>query len=158
MVSPGEWGPSAWKLLHGLAERVGNHTNQTMARDEQNELRIVLKDFWNLMPCRNCQEHYREWVRYNTPDSFVNKGGGYLQEDMRSWLYKLHESVNQRREVTSGIKEDDLEAMYKSVNLRESATTLKSVYQRGIQTGVLKPEEWKRAWKHLDLLLRYMGI
>lgn len=158
MVSPGEWGPSAWKLLHGLAERVGNHKNQTMIRDEQNELRIVLKEFWNLMPCRHCQEHYREWIRHNTPDSFLNKSGGYLQEDMRSWLYKLHESVNQRREVVSGIKEEDLETMYKSINLRESATVLKSVYQRGIQTGVLKPENWKKTWKHLDLLLRYMGI
>jgi hypothetical protein len=66
--------------------------------------------------------------------------------------------VNQRREVISGIKEEDLETMYKSVNLRESAIILKSVYQRGIQTGVLKPENWKKTWKHLDLLLRYMGI
>jgi hypothetical protein len=110
------------------------------------------------MPCRNCQDHYREWIRHNTPDAFVNKGGGYLQEDMRSWVYKLHESVNQRREVISGIKEEDLEMMYKSVNLRESANTLKSVYQRGIQTGVLKPEEWKKTWRHLDLLLRFMGV
>lgn len=153
-----EWGASAWNLLHGLAERVGNHTNQIMIKDEQNELKIILKDFWTLMPCRNCQTHYREWIRYNPPDTFIMKGDMYLQENMRNWVYRLHESVNQRREVISEIKEVDLESMYKSIDLRASATILKTVYQRGLQTGVLKAEDWKKTWRHLDLLLRYMSV
>lgn len=157
MVSPAEWGSTTWKLLHGLAEKVGNHTNQIMIRDERNELRIVLRELWALLPCRNCQEHYREWIRHNPPDAFVSQGGGYLQEEMRAWVYRLHESVNARREVVSGIDPEKLPDLYSSVDLRENALILKSVYQRGIQTGVLKPETWKKAWRHLDLLLRFMG-
>jgi hypothetical protein len=157
MVSPGEWGPSAWKLLHGLAERVGNQTLDVMIRDEKNELRIVLKDLWYLMPCRHCQEHYREWLRFNPPDSFLSKGAGYLQEDLRDWVFRLHESVNSRREVVSGFLPDTLTETYSTVNLREQAVIFKTVYQRGLQTGVLKPEEWKKTWRHLDLLLRSLG-
>ena len=156
MVSPAEWGPNAWTLLHGLAEKVGNQTNIVMIRDQQNELRITLRNFWCLMPCQKCQAHYREWLRSHPPDAFTSKNGGYLQDEMRSWVYRLHEAVNGQREVVSGINETDLTEKYTNVNLREAATELKSVYQRGLQTGVLKPEEWKVAWRHLDLLIRYV--
>jgi len=156
-VSPAEWGPSSWKLLHGLAERVGNQDNRVMIRDEQNELRIVLKELWALLPCRHCQDHYREWIRYNPPDAFISQGGFYLQDEMRTWVYRLHESVNARREVVSGFDPEVLSETYSTIDLRESANVLKSVYQRGLQTGVLKPDTWKLAWRHLDLLLRLLS-
>ena len=158
MVSPAEWGPNAWMLLHGLAERVGNQPNLTTIRDEQNEIRFTLKDFWALLPCKTCQLHYKEWVRKNPPDIFASKNGGYLQEDMRLWVYNLHNEVNSRREINVAFPESSLEETYGTVDLRKSAFELKSVYQRGVQTGVLKPEDWKRAWKHLDLLLRFIGV
>ena len=43
MVSPAEWGPNAWNLLHGIAERVGNQRILTIQRDEQNALRNTLR-------------------------------------------------------------------------------------------------------------------
>lgn len=158
MVSPGEWGPNAWNLLHGIAERVGNHTIAKLEFDEKNELKFVLNGFWTLLPCKTCQTHYKEWIRTNSPDTVLSKSGGYLQESMRQWLYKFHEAVNQRREVTSDFKEELLTPTYSRINLRENANALKSVYQRGLQSGALKPEEWKRSWKHLDILLRNMGV
>jgi hypothetical protein len=75
---------------------------------------------------------------------------------MRVWVYRLHEAVNGQREVISGINEADLTEKYSNINLREAANELKSVYQRGLQLGVLKSEEWKVAWKHLDLLIRFV--
>ena len=38
MVSPAEWGPNAWKLLHGIAEHVGSNKSMTMVKDEKNEI------------------------------------------------------------------------------------------------------------------------
>ena len=157
MVSPGEWGPNAWNLLHGLAERIGNQPLPRLEFDEQNELKFVLKDFWSLLPCKTCQGHYREWIRKNPPEAFTTKSGEYLKEGMRLWLYNLHEAVNGRREVASGFTEEMLTEKYSKIDLRENAQVLKGVYQRGLQTGVLKPEEWKKSWKHLDLLLRILG-
>jgi hypothetical protein len=158
MVSPGEWGPNAWELLHGIAERVGFHTNMTLIRDEQNEIRMTLRNFWALLPCKTCQLHYREWLQKHPPEQFLQRSGGYLQDEMREWIFRLHEDVNQRREVVSGVALESLRERYKSVNIRRAAMQLKAMYQRGIQQQVLKPEEWKVAWRHLELLLRFMGI
>ena len=157
MVSPAEWGPNAWNLLHGLAERIGVHTTISLIRDEQNEIRLTLRHFAALLPCKTCQIHYREWLHKYPPEQFLKKSGGYLQDEMREWVFRLHEDVNQRREVV-GIALDSLHDMYKSIDIRGAATQLKGMYQRGVQQKVIKPDEWKMAWRHLDLLLRYMGI
>jgi hypothetical protein len=156
MVSPAEWGPNAWNLLHGIAERVGNHKNISLIRDEQNELKLTLRHFWALLPCTKCQNHYRDYIRrfpFNT-----TLYGEYLQESLREWLYRLHEDVNQRKEINSEILLEELKERYSTVDLRSASTRLKSVYQRGAQAGILKPEEWKTAWKHLDYLLRFIGV
>ena len=160
MVSPSEWGANAWELLHGLAERVGNQTVISLIRDEQNELRFTLKHLSALLPCRTCQGHYREWLKTHSPERFLQKSGDYLQDDLREWLYQLHENVNQRRGVVSGIEFDSvmLKGLYASCDLRAKAQQLKSMFSRGVQQGVLKPDEWKVAWKHLDLLLRIIGV
>lgn len=154
MVSPLEWGPNAWELLHGIAEKVGRQQHTSMIRDEQNELSFVLKSFGSLLPCKTCQEHYREWLTKHPPDKFIFKPYE-LQEECRKWVYTLHCAVNERK-GTNEFKEEDLQDTYSYVDLRKCANTLKTFYQRGLQTGVLKSEEWKRAWKHLDLLLRLL--
>ena len=158
MVSPAEWGPNAWDLLHGLAERIGSQTSIILIRDEQNGIRLTLRNFSALLPCKTCQGHYREWLLKNPPELFLQRSGGYLQDEMRDWIFRLHKDVNQRREVVSDITLESLHERYKSVDLRAAALTLKSMYQRGVQHSILKPEEWKNAWRHLDLLLRYIGV
>jgi hypothetical protein len=158
MVSPSEWGPNAWELLHGLAERVGNQSSLILIRDEQNAIRLTLKNLSALLPCRTCQGHYREWLHKYPPEKFLQKSGAYLQDDMRDWVFRLHEDVNQRREVVSGISIESVSERYKPVDLRKSALQLKQMYTRGVAARSLKPDEWKVAWKHLDTLLRYIGV
>jgi hypothetical protein len=156
MVSPAEWGPNAWELLHGIAERIGNHSNKTLIRDEQNELRLTLRHFGALLPCPKCQEHYRDSIRKSFPNTTLY--GEYLKDAVRKWLFNLHEAVNSSKELNPGITLDMLPERYKSIDLRAAATRLRSVYQRGVQVGALKPDEWKLAWKHLDYLLRFIGV
>ena len=156
MVSPDEWGPKAWELLHSIAERLGNNTHISMIRDEQTELRLTLRHFYALLPCHRCQKHYREWVQQHPPNT--TRYGEYLQDDIREWLYNLHENVNKQRDITSGIQLESVKDMYNGKNPRTTALYMRSVYQRGLQSGMLKPEEWKSAWKHLDMLLRTIGV
>jgi hypothetical protein len=156
MVSPQEWGPNAWDLLHGIAERVGNHTNKTLIQDEQNELKLSLRHFWALLPCTKCQGHYRDYINKSLPKTTLY--GSYLQDSLREWIYKLHEDVNHRKEYESGIHLDSLRERYVSIDLRAAALQLKSMYTRGVQTNSIKPSEWKIAWKHLDYLLRFIGV
>ena len=156
MVSPSEWGPNAWELLHGIAERVGNLENNTLIRDEQTELKLTLRHFGALLPCTKCQKHYKEWIRKSFPNTSLY--GHYLKEDLRTWLFHLHEDINKRKDVQSNVELDTLHERYKAIDLRAAATRLRSVYQRGVQQNVLKPDDWKIAWKHLDFLLRFIGV
>jgi hypothetical protein len=158
MVSPAEWGPNAWELLHGLAERVGSQKSITLMRDEQNEIRLTLRNFSALLPCKTCQGHYREWLHKYPPEAFLQSSGGYLRDDLRAWIFRLHEDVNNRREVSSGITIDTLRERYINVNLRANALVLKGLFQKGVELRILKPSEWGDAWKHLDMLLRFMGL
>jgi Erv1 / Alr family len=157
MVSPSDWGPKTWELLHGIAERIGNQKHLTIARDEVNELRLTLRHFSDLLPCQKCQAHYREWLSSYPPEPWLRGPSMNLQDSLREWLYKLHEDVNNRREIVSGITLESLEERYRSVNLRECAAHLKSFYSRGVETRSLKSQDWKMAWKHLDLLIRLLS-
>lgn len=158
MVSPAEWGPGAWLLLHGIAERVGNHSNHLLIRDERNELKLTLRHFWALLPCLKCQKHYKEWLKKSNPESWIQGPfGSDLQESMRNWVFILHENVNASRSIESGFTLEQMKDTYSSVSLRERANGLKSFYQRGLDARTLKADDWKLAWKHLDLLLRVIG-
>ena len=160
MVSPTEWGPNAWNLLHGIAEYVGTSRNMTIAKDEKNEIRLTLRNFGSLLPCKTCQNHYREWLQKNPPELFLKEFGDDLRNGMRRWVWQLHENVNHTREDNlrlTSVTYESLSTLYSSVDLRRCALNLKSIYTRGIELRILKPEEWKVGWKHLDLLLRFMG-
>jgi hypothetical protein len=158
MVSPGEWGPDAWELLHGLAERVGNQEHISSIRDERNELKLTLRQLWALLPCLKCQKHYKEWLQSNPPEKWIDTPFGIdLKDSMREWVYKLHENVNLSRSIVSDISLEQLPGLYSSVPLREKANTLKGFYQRGLDSRTLKAETWKVAWKHLDMLIRIIG-
>jgi hypothetical protein len=158
MVSPSEWGAGAWQLLHGIAERIGNHSNHLLIQDERNELRLTLRHFWALLPCLKCQKHYKEWIIKNNPDSWIQGPfGSDLQDSMRNWVFNLHENVNKSRSVESGFTLEQMKPLYSAVSLKEKANGLKSFYQKGLDARTLKSEDWKVAWKHLDLLLRAIG-
>lgn len=156
MVSPQEWGPNAWNLLHGIAERIGNHTNKYQIADEKNELKFTLRHFGALLPCTKCQAHYKEYIRKSFPDT--NLYGVYLQDAIREWLFHLHNNVNASREIQSDHTLESVKEKYTAIDLRAAATRLRSLYQRGLQTNSLKIDEWKIAWKHLDYLLRFIGV
>ena len=132
MVSPAEWGPSTWELLHGIAERVGFQTIKILEEDERVSLQYALKHLDELLPCPMCQGHYREWLKKRPVDAWIKKSGGLLQEAMRKWVYDLHENVNGFKSIVSPLVIEDLPVIYQSVDLREKATILKNLFQRGL--------------------------
>ena len=80
-----------------------------------------------------------------------------LQESTRSWLFALHENVNRSRGVESGLTLEDMKERYSAVSVREKAQGLKSFYQRGLLARTLNAEDWKKAWRHLDALVRLIA-
>lgn len=95
------WGPALWKLLHTFSECIGT------VRSHPTEERLWIGLLNNLrftLPCIQCREHY---MIYLSSHAFpkINK------ESVRSWLYDLHGSVNQRLQKEN-IPYDTLSTVY----------------------------------------------
>jgi hypothetical protein len=119
-MSSKPWGPPLWKLLHGIAECLGNQPVAMLATDEAHEIVFILRDVEKIMPCQLCRNHYREW-RKNHPLEEIDKlRGPMLKEGVREWLYNLHEIVNKTRGIESGILLDQIPELYKQVNFKEA--------------------------------------
>ncbi len=50
-MSSRPWGPPLWKILHGIAEALGNQTIPMLATDEAHEIVFLLRDVEKIMPC-----------------------------------------------------------------------------------------------------------
>lgn len=102
-MSSKPWGPPLWKLLHGIAETLGNQSVPMLATDEAHEIVFLLRDVEKIMPCQLCRNHYHEWRKNNPLEEIDKLRGPMLKEGVREWLYNLHENVNRSRGIESGL-------------------------------------------------------
>lgn len=151
MVQNSEWGPHLWSILHQLASRVGRQPTAMLAADEQRIWGQFIRMTEGIMPCQMCRGHYREWLKRN--------GAGFAPtvED----LWSLHEAVNERRGVESGVFLSDMENMYRVRGTRELQETIETLlkilrqatYERQVDGVVI--HEWRAK---LAVLRRVLGI
>ncbi len=97
------WGPEFWKILHGLAEKVGSfhHTPRTYITQVKEEKRlwsVLLSSLKQSLPCPMCRKHYLEYLQHNNSSAFINiySNDSLSKDAIRLWLYNLHTNVNQR--------------------------------------------------------------
>ena len=87
-----EWGPLLWAVLHGLAEKAGK-SNPLFLHEELYGWLIILKELQYIIPCPDCREHYKEYYLAN-PLTKTN-----IIDNIRVWLFNLHNKVNYRKDV-----------------------------------------------------------
>jgi len=96
------WGPALWMILHSSAERFGIQRIQLKGEEE----RLWSGLFQRLrqsLPCPACQKHYNE---YHTKHPII-----YTKEGLTSWLYHLHQQVNERTQK-NGISLEECHERY----------------------------------------------
>ena len=157
MPSNKEWGPTFWTLLHGLAERLGNQTIETMAADEAREIVFVLKEVEFVMPCEKCRAHYHEYKMKNPVDGFTQRRGQYLRLGVREWLWRLHEQVNQRNGAAA-FPIEELTPMYKHSDIASTWQTLFKYLQGSVANGLILSDALKSFRRHLSLLRSSIGV
>jgi Erv1 / Alr family len=153
MVQNSEWGPPLWRLLHTLAEQIGRQTIGMLAIDESRAWLQFLRTTELVMPCKLCRRHYREW-RTAHPLESLNVAG--RDPSSREWLWGLHEDVNARRGVQSGVRLEDMERLYgsrESYELQQDIATLSEIFQRAIYAGLVEGQA-VRDWKTKLVILR----
>jgi len=153
MAEPAIWGPSMWRLLHTLAERLGKQTSLLLIQDEQRAWIHFIRSVENVIPCKRCKAHFGAWVRKNRPDSAVTKDAA------RSWLWGIHDEVNKERALT-GPTLDDMEGLYasrSSYELTRDSEECVGHLLEAVQRSIIATEPFRMFKYRLSLLRKFTG-
>jgi len=139
------WGPALWKLLHFSAERIGLPVIR-LPHEEERLWRALLRSLSFSLPCPLCKKHY---ALYDRSHPLV-----FSKENMRSWLYALHEQVNLRLGLPSFV--EDVGTVYGvPFSFRTYSAVFVEHMRRGVRHGTVKQEDMVRTIRCLEELIRY---
>lgn len=110
------WGPSLWKILHNLTEKIGSISMPNSEDLEKRLWFVLLTSLKNSLPCPMCRNHYIAYYNSNRLDLIINKRNE-LQNNIRIWLYNLHNNVNSRLGKENLITLDNLSSIYGNYTL-----------------------------------------
>jgi hypothetical protein len=154
---PREWGNPLWKILHGLAESLGNQTNSILATDEAHEVVFLLRDVEKVMPCQLCRSHYNAWRKSHPLEQISPLRGVALREAVRKWLYDLHENVNHDRQIQSNISLEMLPEMYLTVNIKTEWAKFFEMIKSSTEIGLVSQSILQNFHRHLAVLRKLVG-
>jgi hypothetical protein len=85
-MSPSNWGPPTWDLLHTLAEKIKEDKYPAVF----GQLYGFIVQICHNLPCPDCSIHARHFL------SKVNSQKITKKEDLKNLLYVFHNQVNKR--------------------------------------------------------------
>jgi len=143
-----EWGPLLWKMLHWMSLKVGMQKAKILQDDETQSWTQLLKGLGNILPCAQCRIHYKEFYAEHIDIKLLKTcGEGEAKQKLISrWLYDLHEKVNQRKSVESGVIFESLSDLYKDTNFLDVRTQFSDILVRALQQNIVLREhvlQWK---------------
>lgn len=144
--SPSEWGPHLWKMLHWLAQHSGKQRSKILQADELAAWTKILTLLQVVLPCAACRTHYTEYFKAHfNLNLLTSEERG---ENIRRWLWELHEDVNRRREVNGGVSYEDLQVTYESLKFAEEREAFYKILERAqrqnivLRDNVLSFKKW----------------
>lgn len=156
-MSSKPWGPPLWKLLHGIAETLGNQPVAMLATDEAHEIVFLLRDVEKIMPCQLCRTHYHAY-RKDHPLEDIDKLRGYmLKTGVREWIYNLHEEVNTSRGIESTITMEQIPELYKNVNFKEAWGEFYTQIKSSTEIGLVSQTVLQNFHRRFGMLRKLVG-
>lgn len=156
-MSSKPWGTSLWKILHGIAECLGNQSVPMLATDEAHEIVFLLRDVEKIMPCQLCRKHYHAW-RKDHPLEEIDRLRGYmLKTAVRQWLFDLHEEVNKSRGIESGLTVEQIPDVYKSVDFKQEWGDFFTKVKLSTEIGLVSQIVLQNFHRRLGLLRKLVG-
>ena len=86
-MSPAQWGPPVWALLHTLAEKI----DEKYFPDISGPLLNIISQICKNLPCPNCSEHATQFINKVKPHTIQTK------ENFKLMLFVFHNQVNKRK-------------------------------------------------------------
>ena len=97
------------------------------------------------LPCEDCRNHLNAYMTchpFELPDDY-----GQINRYIRHWIYDVHESVNERLGKPS-FDFNQLTAVYRPVNIRNTYDILNVLMKRAIQGAALPILSWQNWSKY----------
>ena len=143
------WGPALWKLLHSSAERIGSKAFKRLPQEESRIWSQLLRSLRFSLPCPQCKQHYLSYCGEYPLSSFS-------KEEVRIWLYRLHEAVNHRLVKPDTLSLTEVEERYAvPFCFSEAMGIVASQMRVGIQRGWCVREDVIRTLRHLEEMKRF---
>lgn len=143
------WGPSLWKLLHSSAERIHSKALQKLPQEESRIWSQLLYSLRFSLPCPQCKKHYQGFLNAYPLSS-------YSKEDVRLWLYRLHQDVNQRLGRSQSLSLTEVEEHYSAPFCFSEAMAVVAGQMRiGIQRGWCAREDVLRTFRLFEEMKRF---
>jgi hypothetical protein len=133
-IDPEVWGPSGWKLLHGITFRKGVKVTKSW-----------IMTFRYVLPCCTCQENFRRHT----------EALGDIKQ-VRRWVYKLHGRVNEMK-GKSNPSYSEVARFWRENPLTwgDIMTFLDAVIETHQGKGKINAQKALEFWEGL---LKYMGM
>jgi hypothetical protein len=156
-MSSKPWGPPLWKLLHGIAEALGNQPVAMLATDEAHEIVFLLRDVEKIMPCQLCRTHYHAYRKDHPLEDIDRLRGFMLKTGVREWLYNLHQEVNQSRGIESTITLEEIPEVYKNVNFKEAWGEFYTQIKSSTEIGLVSQTVLQNFHRRFGMLRKLVG-
>jgi len=104
-MSPSNWGPPTWDLIHTLVEKIKEDKFLTMYLQIYHNIVMIC----NNLPCPECAMHATQFLSKVNPNNLKNKS------DLINLMYVFHNVVNKRK-GNPLYKYEEMQ-IYKSKNL-----------------------------------------
>lgn len=147
-----EWGPIAWDILHGLAERAGRQSNTLIQKDEMQHWIQLIESVEKMIPCDVCRGHYKEYLTINPVRILSDMPYSGLRDFVRKWFWSLHNEINEGNDkplFTYG----DLSGRYGSVPIKMRLDQLSAPIQRAMTLNGVRLLHWKAFEREVRTLL-----
>jgi len=152
-----EWGPHIWKILHYHAEYAGQ---SILLADELRAWITLLKHTEGVLACAVCRDHYKRWKQDHPVEEFLLLDRASFKEALRTWLWNLHEAVNEQKGVPME-RRMSLESLvrYRDIpreDITQSIATLKDIFNKAMlhrQLNSIYVKEWLRTLSFLQKLI-----
>lgn len=134
-----EWGPIAWDILHGLAERSGTGLSP---QDERRGWVTLLESVALMIPCDVCRTHYKEYISANPVSGILDLDYRSLKTFVKTWLWNLHNIVNTGNDKAT-FAYDDLVGKYSGIPVLTRLKQLAAPIQRAMTHNGVRLLHWK---------------
>jgi hypothetical protein len=146
MISPSDWGPLFWKILHTIAEKIGGpYVPAGILGQHAWCIEFIINQLQYTLPCKECQTHYKNYLIEN-PITGLNKlSGSELRLKVRTWLWELHNVIRIRQGKMILVSTvDECTSLYSSGIEKWEYDLLYEYGKYGVKVGYITMDNWSR--------------